>query len=120
GIKMPLRKSVIIEDEINAARPRDVWWFMQTPATIVIDDTGTSAILTQDAVSMMARIVSPSNAVFSVMAAVPLPNTPHPVKQTANPNIRKLAVHLESVTDLRLTIQLFPLDAAGIVNAAAS
>ncbi|MEA2715216.1 MAG: hypothetical protein QOG91_244 [Candidatus Parcubacteria bacterium] len=118
GIKLPNRKSVVIEDEISAGRPRDVWWFMQTPASVVIDQTGTSAILTQDNVSMMARIASPANAKFTVMDAVPLPQTPHPLKQTANPGLRKLAVHLENVTDTRLVVLLIPLDAAGILQAA--
>jgi hypothetical protein len=38
------------------------------------------------------------------MDAAPLPSSPHPAKQNKNGNIRKLAIHLENASDLRLAI----------------
>ena len=45
----------------------------------------------------------------SEMLAVPLSTSPHPEKQATNESVRKLAIHLQAVKDLRQAVRLTPL-----------
>ncbi len=108
GVALLNRRQVLVQDEITAQKPADVWWFFHTPAEISLSDDGTTATLTQKDRTLVARLLAPANARFTVMAAQPLPSSPHPEKQAANANIKKLAIHLPNVTDLRLAVLLTP------------
>ena len=48
--------------------------------------------------------MSPSKSRFIVVNAAPLPTSPHPDKQANNDNVRKLAIHLNGVTDVRVAV----------------
>lgn len=104
-------RAVVIQDEIAAAKPAEVWWFMHTGADVRCD--GATAILTLKGKRLTARVLSPPGATFEVMPAEPLPTSPNPEGQnsrkkgvTAKP--KKLAVHLQGVTDARLVVLLTP------------
>jgi hypothetical protein len=103
------RRQVIIQDEVTAEGPVELWWFMHTKATIHIEGDGKTATLQRDGKQLAARILSPTNASFEAMDAKPLPTSPNPEGQNANVGIRKLAIHLEDVTDTRIVVQLVPL-----------
>ena len=109
GIALLNRRQALVQDEIQTGKPSDVWWFMHTSADIQIGQDGTRATLSQGNVHLQARLLAPAKATFTVMEAKPLPTSPHPNKQANNDGVRKLAVHLESVTDLRLVVLLAPL-----------
>ena len=117
GVALLDRSQVLIEDELKCAAPADVWWFAHTPAQIALGSDGRIATLSLGGKKLIAQILSPGKANFTVMDAAPLPGSPHPEKQNENRGIRKLAIHLEHVSDLRLAI-LFrmatekPLDVA--------
>jgi hypothetical protein len=81
GVMLLGRKQVLIQDEIESAAPSDTWWFMHTPAEIKIEGDGSSAVLTQGKARMMAKILLPVGAQFSVMDAKPLPTSPDPQGQ---------------------------------------
>lgn len=58
------RSSILIQDEINSDKPADILWAMHTRATIEIDRTGKTAVLSSDGRTLRARILSPYLARF--------------------------------------------------------
>jgi hypothetical protein len=102
---------VLIQDDLHTREPAEVWWFMHTPAQISLDDQGTTAILAQSGKTLRARLLSPAGAKFSVMDAMPLPNSPHPENQNKNPGIRKLSIQLKDVRSTTIAVEL---ESAGI------
>jgi hypothetical protein len=103
------RRQVIIQDEVTAQEPVELWWFMHTKAGLHIEGDGKTATLQRDGKQLVARILSPLHATFEVMAAEPLPSSPNPEGQNRNADFKKLAIHLEDVTDVCLVVQLTPL-----------
>jgi hypothetical protein len=108
GVMLMNRKEVLVQDEIRTETPASLWWFMHTAARIRIGKDGREAVLEQAGKEFHATILSPANAKFQVMDAQPLPDSPHPEKQTKNENVRKLAIHLEAVRDVRISVLLRP------------
>ena len=70
-----------------------------------VGDSGHDAL---DGKRLTARLLQPAHAVLTVMDAAPLPASPHPKGQAANPGVRKLAVHLTNATQATIVIQLTP------------
>jgi hypothetical protein len=103
------RKWLLIQDEVQAAKPAEAWWFMHTKAALALAPDSVTATLTLGGKRAVARILAPANARFSIRAAKPLPTSPNPAGQNANAGWSKLAVHLTGVKDLRLAIVLVPL-----------
>ena len=97
---------VIITDDIEAKSPSELWWFMHTRASVKPD--GQTARLTRRGKHLKAEILSPSNAVFTVLDATPLPTSPNP-KQADNTGRRKLAIHFTDVTKLKIKVKLTPI-----------
>lgn len=103
------RSKVLVQDEISAAEPAEVWWFMHTAAAVAITDGGKSAMLTQNGQRLWAHIAAgPEDAVFQVMDAKPLPWSPNPSVQSSNYGA-KLAIRMKDVTGARLAVQFNPL-----------
>jgi Heparinase II/III-like protein/Domain of unknown function (DUF4962) len=111
GLALLDRRQVLVQDEVQAAQPTEVWWFLHTPAQAQVSDDGKTAMLTQENVRLQARLLSPPGATFSVMEAGPLPASPHAEGQAKNDSVRKLAVHLAGVKETRLAVLLVPLRA---------
>lgn len=108
GLALIDRHQVLVQDEVQTPQPADVWWFMHTPARVE-SNAGNTATLVQGDVRLAARILAPEGARFEVMDAKPLPAAPQPEGQAANQNIRKLAIHLPGVEDVRVAVLLTPL-----------
>jgi hypothetical protein len=108
GLALLDRDKLLVQDEVQAAEPVELWWFMHTPASVKIEADGRAAHLEQLGVQLDAEILSPADAKFEVMAAQPLQTSPHPDGQAANERVRKLAVHLTGITDSRLAVLLVP------------
>jgi len=106
GIALLERQKVLIQDEIQADSPADVWWFMHTPADVKLENGGQRALLHQLGQQIHAEILSPDAATFQFMGAQPLPNSPHPERQAKNERIKKLAVHLKDKKETRIAILL--------------
>ncbi|MEF3304521.1 heparinase II/III domain-containing protein [Paenibacillus sp. GYB003] len=124
GVKFADRKRLIVEDEIRAKAPSDVWWFMHTKASIELSADGKSALLTQNGKRLWVGMAFPKQAslpaAFQVTEAKPLPESPNPKGQTDNTGIRKLSVKLEGVADARIAVELVPLANGEPAPAAAS
>ncbi|WP_020575439.1 DUF7594 domain-containing protein [Actinopolymorpha alba] len=103
------RQQLLVQDELTAAEPAEVWWFMHTAATIAVAADGRSARLTRGGQQVLARITSPEGAVFYNAAAKPLWTSPDPDVQNDNLGIRKLAIRLTGVTNPRVAVQLTPV-----------
>ncbi|WP_218094113.1 DUF7594 domain-containing protein [Paenibacillus solanacearum] len=111
GIRMlDYRRQFLVQDEVQAKAPSEYWWFMHTSTQIdQIDPNGQWAMLKMGGKRLWARILSPAQAKFVAMDAQPLPTSPNPGGQNPNNGIRKLAIHIENVQDLRLSVLMVPL-----------
>ena len=109
GIAM-MGRQVLVQDEIQARQPAQLWWFMHTPAAV--DCKGATATLTLDGRKLTARILSPEGASFTVMSAAPLPTSPRLERQQVkgpgshgdSDGVRKIAIALKDVSNLTLTV----------------
>ena len=61
-----------MQDEIQADKPIDLWWFMHTPASVSIESDGRVANLQQVGAQLRAEILSPPDAKFQLMDAAAL------------------------------------------------
>ena len=107
------RDEVLVQDEIQSATGKTVWWFghfTYPTTTVAVDPDGTSAMMTQGAERLWCKIVSGGGA-FQIMDAVPLPTSPNPAGQNANTGHKKLAIQLSNVTNSTLAIWFVPLSA---------
>jgi len=104
GIALLERKRVLVQDEIVADSPAEVWWFMHTPAQVQVEDDGKRAVLKQVGVELQASLLSPAGARFELIDAVPLASSPHPDKQAKNENVKKLAIKLQGVKESRIAV----------------
>jgi hypothetical protein len=109
GLGLVNRNVLLVQDEIQAEKPADVWWFMHTPAAVEIKNDGRSAELQQVGARLRAEILSPEGAGFQLMDAQPLPESPHPARQAKNEGTRKLAIHLNGIKSCRLAVVLVPV-----------
>lgn len=110
GMAMLDRRAVLVQDEVTAAKPADLWWFMHTEAKIAIAADGRSAVLERETAKLHVRILAPAKARFEVRPAAPLPTSPDPERQARNDKARKLTIHMAGVTDLRLAVLFAPGD----------
>ena len=108
GIALLDRNKALVQDEIQADKPVDLWWFMHTRASVSIESDGRVANLQQVGAQLRAEILSPPGAKFQIMDAQPLPASPHPEGQAKNERVRKLAIHLTGISDARLAVLLVP------------
>lgn len=109
GVALLDRRQVLVQDEVQADAPADLWWFLHTRAAARVGADGTSATLSQGKARLEARILAPTGARFEVRDAAPLPVSPQPDKQAQNRGVRKLAIHFPETKDLRLAVLLTPV-----------
>jgi len=108
GVAMLERRAVLVQDEVSAKEPVEVWWFMHTPADVSLSADGRTATLKQGKASLAAQLLEPAGAHFEVRPASPLPCSPDPKAQARNERFRKLALHLPEVRQLRLAVLFVP------------
>lgn len=101
---------VFVQDEVRAAHPVDVWWFMHTRASVTIAAGRREAILSDGNRRLYVKVLSPDSGLFTLRDASPLPTSPAPPPGAAtNTGVRKLSIHLPNVTTTTLTILFVPL-----------
>lgn len=111
------RTRATIQDEVTFQAPSTVYWFMHTQATIEISEDGKSAILSKGGEKLWVGLKTDAvdadgnqvEASFVEMAAEPLPVSPNPSGQNKNEGYRKLAVEMNGVSEMRLTVTLIPI-----------
>ena len=114
GLKMfDFRRKVLIQDEISTldGKPLDSYWFMQTEAGIEIAPDGRSAMLYRGNEKMLVYMATaPKDARFTVMGTEPLIYTrPVESKQDWTFGAKKLTIHTNSETNLKLAVVFVPL-----------
>ena len=110
---MGARNQMLVQDEIQSATGKPVWWFAHYTSpttTVTIDPDGSSALMTQGAERLWCKIVS-GGGTFQIKDAVPLPTSPNPAGQNANTGHKKLAIFLPGVTNTTLAVWFVPLAA---------
>lgn len=100
------RSQVLVQDEIEAGKPVDVWWNFHTFARI--ETQGRQATLTLGRERLHASILAPADATFSTLPPLPFPLSPQPTNQTKLGGSR-LVIHLKQVQNPRLAVLLVPL-----------
>ena len=96
GLAMLNRSAILVQDEVEAAKPVGVAWSFVTSAKI--DANGQKATLTIKDKKMVVRILSPESAKFEVLSC----NPPPPQKQQSE--MHNLSIQLGKVTDARLMV----------------
>lgn len=114
GIKLTNNRSmIIIQDEIKAKAPSELYWFMHTQCEVEVAEDGKSAVVKGQYRDMHVYLLEDVPGTFSVMDAAPLESSPKNDEQSVNKGIRKLAFHVENVTDMTLAIACV-FDAPGV------
>lgn len=108
--------SLLVQDEITAAAGPEIYWFMHVPVRwadrgkqIAISADGKTATITIGSNRLQCRILSGTNATFSLMEAKPLASSPAPSGQSDNSGVTKLTIRYTGTTSERLTVWLTPL-----------
>jgi hypothetical protein len=97
------RKAVLIQDEFEIEKPCEVTWAMTTDAEISVEKEGT-AKLTLKGKTLIARVLSPAGAAFTVESAEQKP------PQKTNKGVRRLLVRLPNAKDnVRVAVLLSPV-----------
>jgi hypothetical protein len=109
GLSLVNRRQVLVQDEIQAAKPADVLWALHTAAKVRLSPDKRTGYLSLEGARLTARILTPPEAVFKLLPARPGSLSPHPKEQAENRGITKLAIHCKEVQDLRLAVELTPL-----------
>jgi hypothetical protein len=104
GIALDERKRVIVHDEMEASGNADVNWYAHTRAAITLTDKGKTALLSMNGKKLVAKILSPADAVFEVMDAVPSATSPHPEGINPNKGISKLHIHMQAVSKTNIIV----------------
>ena len=110
GVVLLERGRLLVQDEVEAERPADVWWFLHTKSDVQLAADSASATLSDRDKRLRVTVLSPSNARLTVRDAAPLPTSPQLERQNPNSGVRKLAIHLPSATGIRLAVLLEPYE----------
>ncbi|MDR2687864.1 MAG: heparinase II/III-family protein [Oscillospiraceae bacterium] len=103
---LPGYEGIRIADRVICGRDSDIYWFAHTAAEIELAPDGRSATLRKDGKTIAARLNEGSDGVFTVMEALPLPESPARVDGEENRDYRKLAVRLENVRDAVIDVTI--------------
>ncbi len=107
------RQRIILQDEIEAKEPSDIYWFMHTQQEIDISSDGKTARIHGNGKDMIARLTCDNDAVFSVMEAKSMESSPaNPSTAYSNDAYQKLTIKLEDVINATITVE-FSFAASG-------
>jgi len=106
------RRAVLVQDEFEIQTPCEVVWAMTTDAEIAIDEK-TMALLTLNGKQLIAQVLSPAGAEFTVESAEQKP------PEKPNTGVKRLMVRLPDVKgNIRMAILLSPVWKDGAVMTA--
>ncbi len=117
GIALAGGNTVVIRDEVTTGKPSQLYWFLHTRAELKLAGNAKRATLTIDSAQVVAEIVSPANAKFTIMNAEPLATSPK-AENNKNEGIRKLAISLAGIANTNIVVVVRPLK--GRASAAAA
>ncbi len=103
------RGNFVVQDEVYAKQPSEIYWFMNTSASIQLLNEGKSVLLTQNGKRLWISATSNVNYTFQAMDSVPLSTSPNPENQKNLDGVKKLFVRFENVTELSFRVEMIPL-----------
>ncbi|MBO5369940.1 MAG: hypothetical protein J6B23_04595, partial [Clostridia bacterium] len=104
------RQSLVIRDEISLSGESDVYWFMQTAASVELTDSG--AILTRGGKKLLLEAVADCEFEISSGRSVPLTTSPV-MPNDKMPDLNRIAIKLHTSGDTSLTVKLTPYEIDG-------
>ena len=104
---LPDYAGIRIIDKIECKAGSDIYWFAHTTAAIEITENGKNAILRKDGKEITAVLGEGGAGRFTVMEAVPLPESPARDNTDENREYRKLTVHLQGVKEAVIDVTIF-------------
>jgi len=104
------RRALLVQDEIQAKKETDLWWFAHgtTGTVMTLEEGGRKATMERNGKLCHAYLLSPAGASFQVMDARPLPTSPDPDIQQQNKGVKKLAIHLPKAKDVTISVLMVP------------
>ena len=103
GIAMLDRKAVLVQDEFEIEKPCELVWAMTTDAEISLEKERT-AKLTIEGKELIAEVMSPYNATFTVESAEQKP------PEKTNKGVKRLILRLDNAKDnVRVAVLLSPV-----------
>ena len=106
GMALINKNQVLIQDEVAADKPFELYWFAHTPAKITLRDNGKIANLQMKGKRMAVEILSPADASFEVMAPELLPTSVPSVGNNKNEGTKKLAIHLKDIKKTTIAVSI--------------
>lgn len=101
------RRAVVVQDEFTLREPCDIVWGLTTDAKITLREEGI-AELSQGGKKLVARVLSPHQALFTIESAEQEP------PQRANTGVNRLVIRLPRVEDdARVTVLFSPVWPSG-------
>lgn len=107
------RSCILLQDRV-IGKNIAYWWSMHTVADIEISEDKQTAYLSQQGKKMQLCLDCNYPAHFQIMPAQPLESSPNPIENSPNPHLKKIAVHLENVEDLTLSVLFEPFSLSTI------
>jgi len=101
---LPGYAGIRVIDNVSCKRESNIYWFAHTTAEIELAPDGKSATLRKGGEEITALLNS--GGVFSVMEALPLPESPARIDEEENRAYRKLTVYLENVKDAVIDVTI--------------
>jgi len=108
GIALTGGNTIVIRDEVKTGKPSQLYWFLHTRADLKLAGNAKRATFTIDSAQVVAEIVSPSKARFTIMNAEPFASSPKAVNNK-NEGIRKLAISLGGITNESIVVVIRPV-----------
>jgi len=94
-----------ITDTIQCKQPSEIWSFFHTEAEVMLSKDKRTVYLKQKEKIFRMQLGLPTEAVFTLLPASPLPSSPNPSIQTPIKGRRKIAVHLTGVKDTVIAVR---------------
>jgi hypothetical protein len=101
-------QGVTINDTIELKQAGEIWWFLQTRASVASSPDGRALILRQAGETLRVSLLQPVSARFETGPAAPLPTSPHPSRQGENPGVTRIAIHLARTQQAAIAVRFEP------------
>jgi len=103
---LPNYEGIRIVDRVICKQDSEIYWFAHTAAEIELAADGKSATLRKNGKTITAQLNEGSDGVFTVMEALPLPESPARIDAEENRAYKKLTVHLEGMQDAVIDVTI--------------
>ena len=109
------RTQMLLQDEITTESASEIWWFINIHEETAVEfyADGKQVILTQNGKKLDIRILTPDIDGFLLHDGSPLPTSPNPAGQSLTD--QKLAIHLNNVTDVVISVLFTPVTESGMI-----